>query len=232
MDRIRWGFAPTIGTVSQVTTMQVPRNQHVVSRVVLKAFAPRGLIVRRDLRLGQEKPKSTKVVARQRDFVRPEFARSIEGRWSKTETRVPEATKAVLNGTMFDRPDLVNVLYETIALHLVRSTAYQNVHQATVRVLLEENRAALHRTAPDFLDQWYHARCGLISTGREARDLLLDDLFSSFTEASESGELFAERLEEFYDSILPLLKGKGLEIGIAPAGHEFLIGDIPALTLD
>jgi hypothetical protein len=59
---------------------------------------------------------------------------------------------------------------------------------------------------------------------------LADELLKPMTDAAESGVLFRSRLDSIFAQARGMLAGWGLEI-LKPAQGEFLIGDIPALTM-
>ncbi|WP_328879163.1 DUF4238 domain-containing protein [Streptomyces sp. NBC_00299] len=212
-------------------------NQHVVSKVLLKRFAehyPRhGLqLLSVDLAYPQRPPmrKGPGGCGVVKDFVA--FAsQSLEQVWGSTESRLPEVFSALDNG--IDPPDstLAKVLLDTVALHLVRSHTYRDVHFRTfdkpyalvfnllVNDLQGQLRAAVLREK------------GLHVVGQGGLEHYASELLQECVDLFQNHGMLRVRMEEVYHQVRDLITDYGIRILVPPRGQEFLIGDVPAFTL-
>jgi len=106
------------------------KNQHVVSKVILKGFAAPGpgsaswQLTPFDLRLGRElKPRGLGGCGKVPDFLT--FAsESAEQLWKSVEDQLHTAIGAARAGHLHDQDAHVEAIKDGIALHLVRSLRY------------------------------------------------------------------------------------------------------------
>ncbi|MFD5617056.1 hypothetical protein [Streptomyces yangpuensis] len=76
---------------------------------------------------------------------------SLEQLWGKLETRIPDAAAAVDRGDVFQHEQHVQTLKDVIALHLVRSLNYRDVHERIFTKIYTEQRKALLTDQSDLL---------------------------------------------------------------------------------
>ena len=142
------------------------RDQHVVSRVILKGFAAPGhggkgwQLTPFDVRLGREgKPRGLKVCGRVPDFLLC-ASESAERLWGEVENRLGPAIKAARDGHLHEHDSHVSAIRDGIALHLVRSLRYVEINHGAVGQAIEHVR----RTAP--VRQESAARSGVPASPR------------------------------------------------------------------
>lgn len=127
-------------------------GQHVISKVLLKRFAvPFGSNGLKLVPFNLEHPdRLHKMASPGKCGKVPYFARfasaSLEQVWGKLETRIPDAARAVDRGDVFQHEQHVQTLKDLIALHLVRSLNYRNVHERIFAQVYTEHRTALLRS--------------------------------------------------------------------------------------
>ena len=217
----------------QALTEPLINDQHVVSKVLLKRFAmPRkgqGLMVSEfDLEYGKSKPRSCGQAGKVDRFVRL-ASKSAEAKWQEVEDRMPAAFQAVDDGTLFDHPDHVSAIRDVIALHFARSIQTAIVHERSWRGVTAAARKELLANG-DVLALLSREFFGLDLVGPEGHELLIDRTLADSNEVFESGVLFRETVENLFERLRNWMPNYGLEIW-TPERGQFLIGDIPALTL-
>ena len=90
---------------------------------------------------------------------------SLEQVWGQRETRVPDAARAVDRGGVFQHEQHVQTLKDLIALHLVRSLNYRDVHNRIFAKVYTEHRTALLTDKSDLLRLAVLQRRGLHLAG-------------------------------------------------------------------
>ncbi|WP_327075655.1 DUF4238 domain-containing protein (plasmid) [Kitasatospora purpeofusca] len=211
-------------------------RQHVVSKVLLKQFTkhdPRSgvQLLSLDLDYPQRRPvhRGPGGCGVVEDFVA--FAsQSLERVWGSTEDRLPDVFTALDNGIDSLDAALAKVLLDTLALHLVRSHTYRDVHLRTfdrpyalVFNLLMNDwqgrlRAAVLREK------------GLHVVGREGLEYYATELLQPTVDLFQNHGMLRVRIEEVYGQVRSMIAGCGVRILTSPHGQEFLIGDVPAFT--
>ncbi|MFJ3973364.1 DUF4238 domain-containing protein [Streptomyces parvus] len=212
-------------------------NQHVVSKVLLKRFAERnprsGLqLLSVDLDHPQRPPvrKGPGGCGVEKDFVA--FAsQSLEQVWGNTESRLPEVFCALDSG--IDAPDsaLAKVLLDAVALHLVRSHTYRDVH---FRTFAKPYALVFNLLVNDWQGQLRAAvlrEKGLHVVGREGLEHYANELLQDCVDLFQNHGMLRVRMEEIYHQVRDLITDYGIRILTPPNGQEFLIGDVPAFTL-
>ena len=129
------------------------KDVHTVTKCLLARFAdaetgklkayhvPRGLPGRREY---DNPPSRVGRVPKYMKF-RPQ---EHEDRWNaEVENHLPVAFAAVDDGTILDRPGLVSVLKDCIALHWARSAAYKQAHEERFRTVTEQQKRLWSRTS-------------------------------------------------------------------------------------
>jgi hypothetical protein len=212
------------------------RDQHVVSRVILKGFAAPGhggkgwQLTPFDVRLGREgKPRGLKVCGRVPDFLLC-ASESAERLWGEVENRLGPAIKAARDGHLHEHDSHVSAIRDGIALHLVRSLRYVEINHGAVGQAIEHVR----RTAPSarraLLEAEFQRRHGLVPAGPEALVTLLEGTFTQWRSLSEKGVIARAGVEAMFRRVSDALRLQEVEVWHVPRGHELLISDSPAIA--
>lgn len=211
------------------------RGQHLVSQVVLKQFAVHSLKAGRqlcsfDLTHPDRAPalKGPNGCGKVLDFIGYASV-SAESLWGEVERRLPGALKAIERGDVLDHPAHVATIKDAMALHFIRAKHSRIVHTTSWERVKADFRAALLER-PELLDRVHYSKTGLYAAGTEARNALIDDLQAPMQAQFDSDALFRAGLEKRFEDTQRLLAPWGVEVIKSRVG-EFLIGDIPAVTV-
>ncbi|MFD6247667.1 DUF4238 domain-containing protein [Streptomyces roseolus] len=211
-------------------------GQHVISQVLLKRFAtPFGSNGLKLVPFNLDRPNHRHKMASPRECGKVKhFARfasaSLEQVWGKLETRIPDAALAVDRGEVFQHEQHVQTLKDLIALHLVRSLHYRDIHERIFTKVYTEQRAALLTDKSDLLRLAVLQRSGLHLTGPQGLAAAADQLLRPHLDAFENGADFRIRVEDTFARAKEMVSAAGLEI-LVPATGEFLLGDAPAVAI-
>ncbi|MEV6110468.1 DUF4238 domain-containing protein [Streptomyces sp. NPDC051940] len=223
----------------QTANVQQVSRQHVVSKVLLKQFTAPGprssgnQLVAFDLKYPERhhKLKTPRQCGWVRDFISfdPDSAEDL---WRQIEQRVPEVFSALNAGAYFDDPRLVEVLRDLIAVHMVRSHWYLEVHQQSYKRAYDRLRVGLLRDHSERVRAEALRETGLHLTTPGALAAYVDRVMEGSVPAREyvSGKMFRISIEDMFNKIREAIGDWGLEI-VRPQQGEFLIGDTPAMTL-
>jgi hypothetical protein len=219
---------PAVGHVTE---------KHLISKVLLKRFAGlsgphQGLICPFRLKYPQVRHRlvGPDGCAKVDNFVAWGSA-SVERLWKETEDRLPDALAAMEAGTLFDRAEHVSVIKSAIALHFARSKASQVIHARVWAETVERGRRRWLTEHRQLLAYWFYLEKGLYPVGDEALGIFADELMGLSLSLASSGALWRERIESLYLNARAMTEAAGLEILTASGSEEFLIGDVPALTV-
>jgi hypothetical protein len=211
-------------------------GQHLISKVILKRFAEpsgphQGLICpfRLEYPHARHQPLGSDGCAKVDNFV-PWASGSVEKLWKETEDRLRDTLAAVDADTppAFGDAGHVSVIKSAIALHFARSKATWVVHARVWAETVERGRRRWLTEHRQLLVQWFWIQKGFYPAGDEA---LADELMELSLSLGRSGALWRERIESLYLQSRAMTQAAGLEI-LTPLGNEeFLIGDVPALTV-
>ena len=212
------------------------KNQHVVSRVILKGFAAPGpggkgwQLTPFDLRLGQElKARGLRGCGKLPDFL--EFAsESAEQLWSTVENQLDTAIKAACDGHLHDQDAHVEAIKDGIALHLVRSLRYLEIHRASVAQSIEDVRREAVHSRRALLQAEFYRRHGLLAAGPEALGTLLDEPISKWRSLDTRGATVRTSMEAMFRRVRAAFRRQAIEVWHVPIGYELLISDSPAFT--
>jgi Protein of unknown function (DUF4238) len=212
-------------------------TQHLVSGVLLGQFAAaigqRGAPQVYSLNLGYPRAKlrghGLEVCgsAPVEDFVKFESG-SLEKVWGQVETDVEARFSAVRDGTAL-QPEHLDWLRDLIALHHARSIQYYAVFEDSLHNARQVARRFWQRY-PEVLDAIAASRLGLPGGDADSRDSAVQELQRPLSKQIEDGALFRVLMEYRYRRTRYWLRGLGVEI-LTPSRGEFVIGDIPALTV-
>ena len=212
-------------------------EQQLISKVLLKRFVEpsgphRGLIC--PFRL--EFPRaSLRLVgpdgcAKVDNFVAWASA-SVERLWKETEDRLPDALAAMDADTLFGNAEHMSVIKSAIALHFARSKAARVIHARVWAETVERGRCWWMTENRRLLAYWFYREKGLYPAGDEALRIFADEIMELSFSLADSGTLWRERIESLYVQARTVTDAAGLEIVTPADSGEFLIGDVPALTV-
>ncbi len=220
----------------QVSANDNVRDQHVVSRVLLRRFEepdPRDG-VNKVYSFDLEYPSSSRLRPVSGcgnpvfDFV-PFASRSVEQKWGAIETVLPGTLDAIDNGTFYANPAHADRIRDLIVLHFIRSIQSDVIRWRT----WEPMHAAFEkiwRDDPHALENLSRTRPGLYVAGAIGQEATLRELSAQTVELVESGAYFRVMIEDRFDRIRTWVQAADVEI-LTPSQGEFLIGDIPALLM-
>jgi hypothetical protein len=208
------------------------REQHVVSRVVLKQWTDRT----RCLNAVSVTDRTAKVITRGPgglgkipSFV-PRASRSAEERWAMTERHVPRLVRLCDSDDILNNPDAAATLRDLVALHLVRNRSFWRVHVQGFRherEALKQRARTLRGYADDF-----QRRFGRPPRTDEDHDLYFEMVLAQRSDIDfHSGLTFRYSVERMFDRCRAWMARRQIQI-VHPSSGEFLIGDAPVVLLD
>lgn len=209
------------------------KKQHVVSQVLLKRFAGQdknggAVLVPFDLENGRElKQTGTAGCAWIPHFV-PYASKSAEELWQAVEGKIGAAIDNIERGR-FDL-NIASTIKDAIALHLVRSIRYMQIHTNSTKLTPSRVLAkALREQYPALLRE-YVKRHGHTPS---PEDLIHfgDKLVTEQAEERFDGSHTRVMIEHTFDSAKRLMSGHAVQIWRTPPGAELLISDSPAFTM-
>ncbi len=212
------------------------KNQHVVSKVILRGFAAPGprsagwQLTPFDLRLGHEqKPRGLRACGKVPDFLT--FAsESAEQLWKSVEDQLHDAIGAARAGHLHDQNAHAEAITDGIALHLVRSIRYLEMHRSIIAKSTEDVRRKAMHSKEAMLQTEFRRRYGLEAAGPEALAMILEDPISKWQALDTRGALVRTSMEAMFRRVREALRTQAVEVWHVPRGYELLISDSPALT--
>ena len=212
-------------------------NQHLVSGVLLGQFAApigqRGAPQVYSLNLEYPHAKlrgrglETCGKAPIADFVK--FAsQSLEQVWWRVENDA-DATFAAVRADSALQPAHLDRLRDLVAVHHARSIQYYAVFEDSLLRVGQEARR-FWQQLPEVLDAIAASRLGLPGGEVGSRERAFQELHRPIGSWIEAGALFHVMMLSRYWRTRQWLRGFGLEI-LAPSCGEFVVGDVPALTV-
>jgi Protein of unknown function (DUF4238) len=234
----RDGLLALVRETRSATSPQTPtvENQHVVSQVVLRPFVevlpPHGhrKLYRYDLGSGGVEPKGLREVGRVESFVRIDSL-ATERLWQQVEAELPAAIRAATAGKAHDDPKSARVLRDALALHYTRNPQTHDAHLRAFATAWKRELLKWTGTAP--AREAFRRRYGFDAAGPQADRIGAEEPLSRVEGHFREGVLFRLRVEDLYEQFQAHFAGYGLEV-LKPAdpNDEFLIGDVPALTVN
>jgi hypothetical protein len=211
-------------------------DQHVVSRVVLAQFAePWGkkqemLLSGLSLAYVNSRPRQggPGMFGKFPNFVR--FAsRRIELVWKETEDKLHGALNSIHGRSFFESSEHVQTIRDAVVLHFLRSIPAKLLHQQVWKRQQELHRQKW-RQYPNLLEPLFYQRYGLYAAGPEALEIVADDLIDDVRDMAERDVMFRVSLEDKFRRFRNAMRDYQVEILTSDCA-EFLIGDVPALTV-
>jgi hypothetical protein len=211
-------------------------NQHVASKIILKGFAAPGRagsgcqLTPFDLRLGHEqKARGLRGCGKVPDFLT--FAsESAELLWKTVEDQLDPAISAARAGRLHDHDAQVEAIKDAIALHLVRSHRYLQMHRTIIAQSIGFVRQDVLRSRTAMLGAEFQHRHGLLPAGPEALAAVLDEAIAKWRALDARGATVRVSMEAMFRRVRAALRAQTVEIWHIPQGHELLISDTPAFT--
>ena len=212
------------------------KNQHVVSKVILKGFAapgPHGAgwqLTPFDLHLGHEQaPRGLGGCGKVPNFLT--FAsESAEQLWKGVEDQLHAAIGAARAGHLHDQTAHVEAIMDGVALHLVRGLRYLELHRAIIAQSVEDvRRTALHSRRA-MLQAEFQRRHRLVAVGNEALATVLEEPISKWRALDARGAIARASMEAMFRRVRVAVRSQAVEVWHVPPGNELLISDSPALT--
>jgi hypothetical protein len=226
--RVLQAAGPMVGHVTE---------QHLISKVLLRRFAGtsgphRGLICpfRLEYPEARHRPLGPDGCAKADNFVAWASA-SAEKLWKETEDRLLDALAALDAGTLLNDAGHLSVIKSAIALHFTRSKASRIIHASVWAETVDRGRRRWLNQNRGLLAHWFYVTKGLYPAGDEALGMFADELMELSLSLGASGALWRERVESLYLRARATTDSARLEILTPQEGGEFLIGDVPALTV-
>jgi hypothetical protein len=161
------------------------------------------------------------------DFV--QFAsRSLEHVWWRVENDLSATFAAVRDGCALQPPHL-DRLRALVAVHHARSIQYYAVFEDNLLRASQQARR-FWQQYPAVLDAVAASRLALPGGDADRRERAFQELSRPISEWIKAGALFRVLMESRYWRTRHWLRGFGVEI-LTPSRGEFVVGDIPALTV-
>jgi hypothetical protein len=219
-----------VSTASPTTT----KRQHVISQVVMRYFVeevrPHGIVLARvDLGTGKLELTGTKGTGYVDNFV-PVDSQRTEALWQQVEDKLKPAVAAALVGTACGNPTVMSTLRNAVALHFVRNPQALEVHHDRFTEALEAQIGRLAQTP--FAAEAFYRQHGLLPAGPEAMRMGAEASQERVLTLYRQGGLFRISVQNLYEKVCDRFDLRGIEILTpASAGKEFLLGDVPAITI-
>lgn len=161
------------------------------------------------------------------DFVK--FAsQSLEQVWWRVENDAHATFAAVRAGAALQSAHLER-LRDLIAVHHARSIQYYAVFEDSLLRVGQEARR-FWQQLPEVLDAIAASRLGLPGGDDGSRERATQELHRPINDWIEAGAVFHVMMHSRYWRTRQWLRGFGVEI-LTPSRGEFVVGDIPALTV-
>jgi len=155
---------------------------------------------------------------------------SAEQLWKSVEDQLHSAIRAARAGRLHDQTAHVEAITDGIALHLVRSMRYQEMHGTFVARSIENVRRTALYSRRAMLQAEFQRRHGLIAAGPEALATVLEEPISKWRVLDERGAIIRASMEAAFRRVREALRPQAVEVWHAPPGYELLISDSPAFT--
>lgn len=209
-------------------------GQHLISQIILRRFClpttQGDRLFAHSLQIGKGKLSATKSVGKLENFVKID-SQATETLWGQTEQYLPAAIDAARTSRIFKNPHHVQVLKDAIALHFARSLEALASTKAIWERGLAEARAA-YLSDPEAMADLYYRKHGLhVPPADSVSEQIADDLLEAAETLHRRGIAFRLRVVDLFEQARRLAATAGLQI-LRPARGEFLIGDVPAVTID
>ncbi len=187
--------------ISDHTLTIIIRQQHLVSKVVLRRFTnPHGELLDINVQTGRTRRLHPSASMYEIDYISA-APNEAERLWATVEERMPRAYASIDNNTILQDPVALQTLKDCIALHFIRSYMLKRVTQVSTAGAIAQMRGQLTN---------------------EGQAQVLEE---------SSAQEFWERVKVHFQDVRRWCAGLALEIiSPQHVDDEFLIGDTPALS--
>lgn len=199
-------------------------------RKFVEDVRPRGRVLAQvDLATKQVQLIGTNGVGWVLDFV-PVDSKVTENIWQQVERDMNPAIAAALSGAALGNAAYLTTLKNAVALHFIRNPQTLTVHNGSFADALDKHIDHLAKTP--FAAESFRRRYGLEPTGPEAMRLGAEASQERLVRLHREGGLFRFSVQRLYEKVCDRFDARGVEILTpANANKEFLLGDVPAITL-
>lgn len=244
LDTALGPFSPGVSSLHELirkaeeavsTSSPTVARQHVISQVVLRRFAgpiPSGSrqLAFFDLAAGQATLADAEDVGYVENFV-PVDSQATEDLWQTVETRLRPAIKAALGGTALGIPVHIGTLRQAVALHYVRNPQTLIVHNQSYADALQNGIDRMAKTP--YAAHAFEQKYNIASAGPEALRLGAEAIYGRLIKLHEEGGLFRLSVQRLFEKVCDRFDAKGVQILTPASRHkEFLLGDLPAITIN
>lgn len=145
---------------------------------------------------------------------------------------MPTAIAAAQAGELFRYSDLVDIIRKGIALHYARSFDVKETYDTFSGDFLAAKEAD-YRSNPALIEHLHQLKTKSAATPTPAeREAIIKEFLAGPAHLRDSGIMFRYRVVHYFKSASTHIGDVGLELLRAPAGSEFVIGDVPVITTD
>ena len=155
---------------------------------------------------------------------------SAERLWKTVEDKLGPAVQAARARRIGPEDRHVQVLTDCIALHMVRSIHFAQVHRSAAEATLRDAPAAIVEARHDQLAREFHRRHGIHPAGTEALSTLVEAPVARWRDHYSSGVLGRLSTESMFIRISYALRQHTIELRHPQSGHELVISDSPAFS--
>lgn len=202
-----------------------PREQHTVSKVVLRRFAVNKKVSVYDRHSDSIYPKGPGGIFRLHDFDGHEPLEA-ERRWGAVEQHMTRTYRLIDQRKVLGDPEAVDVLRDLLAVHWVRSASMRVMQDRVFQQVLDAHRGDWARR-PDLLSAAYTQRTGLLPAGPGALAWTNEELHRISPQVR--AEIYSRRNAMHYGWARQKFATGEVQIAYAKEG-DFVIGDAPVIT--
>jgi len=206
------------------------KNQHVVSQVLLRRFAEGagsaevGVFEPDNLTFRNESPDRVGTIPN----LVPTNPEKFEKRWSQVERMMTHAFKLIDERKLLADAKFSKAVRDFVALHFARGYAIHLMYQQMLPV--KRQQFVTNMLATFSPEQIVYELKGLRLSRDAAVDVAPKLLASKFDDQMKDDNLMGKTLLDMFSRGRALAAENELEIWYAPDGHDFLIGDAPAVS--
>jgi len=208
-------------------------EQHLVSQALLRRFCiPTNQgerLLSYNLQFGGTRLLPTAQVGKLANFVKID-SEETEELWGRTETDLPAAIDAAQTRRVFQNPKHVSVIKDAIALHYARSLDTLESADRIWQQGIAAARAAYIADRPA-MAELFRQKHGYWASGTAVAEEIADGLLAATQALYDSGAAFRLRVVDVFDEARRMAASANLEIIRPRRGGQFLLGDVPAISI-
>jgi hypothetical protein len=216
------------------TASPVRPGQHVVSQALLRRFctptSQGDRLLSYNLQFGDTRLLPTRQVGKLENFVKID-SEETEQLWARTEQELPAAIDAARTRRVLRNPHHVEVIKDAIALHYARGLDTLESADRIWQDGLARARAAFLGDRQS-LEQLFYLKHGYVASGSAVAEEITNDLLKTTKDLYDSGAAFRLRVVDVFEEARGIAASAYLEIIRPLRRGEFLLGDVPAISID